>query len=186
MIENEFKIMLSEAQYNAIHELYEWDTETEQVNSYYDTADFICGKRHITVRVRSVSGKFLLQMKLPAEQVGNGAVSRIELERQLDGIPETISGDRLKALGGAELPDVSLLGTLTTFRSVKLLQGVEIDLDRSSYFGKTDHELEIEYTDQHAAEELLSEIASKIRLDTETPAIGKIRRFLSEYKKQNS
>ena len=32
MIENEFKIMLSKEQYDAIHTLYSWDTEVEQVN----------------------------------------------------------------------------------------------------------------------------------------------------------
>lgn len=37
MIENEFKIMLSKEQYDAIHTLYSWDSDVEQVNWYYDS-----------------------------------------------------------------------------------------------------------------------------------------------------
>lgn len=183
MIENEFKIMLTEEQYNAIHSMFDWDSEKDQVNSYYDSPEMECSNRHITVRVRSVSGKFLLQMKLPATGTDNGAVSRVELEKQLESIPEIIYGEVLKELSGAELHDVRYLGTLSTFRSVKEFPGAEIDLDRSEYFGRTDYELEIEYTDEAAAEAILSDITAKIPLDRSTPVTGKIRRFLSEYKK---
>lgn len=186
MIENEFKIMLTEAQYNAIHAMYSWDSEKQQVNSYYDSADLECSARHITVRVRSVSGRYYLQMKLPAEQVGNGAVSRIELEQQLDSIPQSLNSETLKKLSGAELPEVNLLGTLTTFRSVKKVPGAEIDLDRSDYFGKTDYELEVEYTDESAAEAIIAQITSSVPLDRNAPVTGKIRRFLAEYQNNNA
>ena len=183
MIENEFKIMLSETQYNAILTSYDWDSGKEQVNSYYDDEKMTCSSRHITVRVRSIAGKYLLQMKMPAEQTGNGAVSRIELEQEIDGIPEILSGSTLSDLSGVELPEVRLLGTLTTFRSVKRFPGVEIDLDRSSYFGRVDYELEVEYTDEAAAEAVLAEINSIVPLDRNVPVTGKIRRFLAEYQK---
>lgn len=186
MIENEFKIMLTKEQYEAVYGLYSWDSEMDQVNSYYDDEKLTCSNAHVTVRVRSVGGRYLLQMKLPAEQSGNGAVSRIELEQELNGIPETLSGGILKSLSGVDLPDVNLLGTLTTFRSVKHFPGVEIDLDRSSYFGRTDYELEIEYTDEAAAEDLLSEITAKVQIDRSAPVTGKIRRFLAEYKKRSA
>ena len=187
MIENEFKIMLTQAQYNAIRSLYSWDSEKEQINSYYDSPDLKCSDMHITVRVRSVSGKYLLQLKLPADlNEDNGALSRIELEKQLEKIPPVLSGSELKELCGAELPDVDLLGTLTTMRSVKHFPGAEIDLDRSEYFGKTDYELEVEYTDKAAAERILAEIAAAVSIDRNAPVTGKIRRFLEEYKKSNA
>ena len=186
MIENEFKIMLTEQQYSAIRAMYEWDSEKLQVNSYYDDPELTCSGRHITVRVRSVSGRYFLQMKLPAEDSDNGAVSRVELEQELSGIPAEITSRELEKLSGVSLPDVRLLGTLSTFRSVKRFPGAEIDLDRSEYFGRTDHELEVEYTDEAAAEALLAEISAKVPLDRNAPVTGKIRRFLSEYKKNNA
>ena len=186
MIENEFKIMLTEEQYNAIHAMYEWDSEKRQVNSYYDDPELTCSERHITVRVREVTGRFFLQMKLPAAASDNGAVSRVELEQEISAIPAEIPSAELKNLSGESLPDVKLLGALCTFRSVKRFPGAEIDLDRSEYFGRTDFELEVEYTDESAAEAILAKISAKVHLDRNAPVTGKIRRFLAEYKKNNA
>ena len=139
MIENEFKIMLSKEQYDAIHTLYSWDSEVEQVNWYYDSESGELSGRHITCRVRTLGGRFYLQVKLPAHENSSGAVSRIELERELTSIPEFISGQELSEFSGAAgLPDVKLLGSLSTYRSVKRFDGAEIDLDKSEYFGRTD------------------------------------------------
>ena len=190
MTENEFKIMLTESQYNAVHSLYAWDSAIEQVNHYYDTKELYYSDNHITVRVRTVLGKYLLQMKLPtdcgsaevesAEKIA--AVSRKELERELDEIPEVISGSVLSEMSGiGGLPDARLLGRLSTIRSVKRFDGGEIDLDKSVYFGRTDHELEVEFTDEAAARKVLSDIEGHVALDTSAPVTGKIRRFLREY-----
>ncbi len=182
MVENEFKIMLTEAQYNTIHGLYSWDKEVRQVNSYYDSGDLRLSGRRITCRVRAVEGKFLLQMKLPAGELNNGAVSRIELEKPVEKLPLEIPGSLLTEMSGAEnLPDVKLLGDLTTFRSIKKLPGAEIDLDKSEYFGRIDYELEIEYSDEAAAKALLSEISALVDINSAAPVTGKIRRFLEEY-----
>ena len=86
--------------------------------------------------------------------------------------------------GAEELPDAELLGTLSTFRSIKRFSGAEIDLDRSEYFGKTDFELEIEYTNEAAAKKLLAEISAGVNIDRIAPVTGKIRRFLAEYMRQ--
>lgn len=104
MIENEFKIMLTEAQYNAIRAMYEWDSEKQQVNSYYDDPELTCSERHITVRVREVTGRYFLQMKLPAAASDNGAVSRVELEQEISAIPAEIPSAELKNLSGESLP----------------------------------------------------------------------------------
>ena len=94
-----------------------------------------------------------MQVKLPAHENSSGAVSRIELERELTSIPEFISGQELSEFSGAAgLPDVKLLGSLSTYRSVKRFDGAEIDLDKSEYFGRTDFELEVEYTDEASAQ----------------------------------
>ena len=126
------------------------------------------------------------QERLPAEQSGNGAVSRIELEQKISGLPQKLEPETLKSLSGAELPELTLLGTLSTFRSVKKFPGAEIDLDRSEYFGVIDYELEVEYTDEAAAEAILAKIGQKVRIDRSAPVTGKIRRFLQEYQKNNA
>lgn len=84
-----------------IHTFYSWDTEVEQVNWYYDSESGELSGRHITCRVRTLGGRFYLQVKLPAHENSSGAVSRIELERELTSIPEFISGQELSEFSGA-------------------------------------------------------------------------------------
>lgn len=184
MIENEFKVMLTEEQYRKIHSMFAWNREAEQTNYYFDTADLSLVNAHITCRVRQTDGKHLLQMKLP-----NGAdYSRIELEKELgDTLPEVFSGEQLSALCGKEdMPDVRLIGELKTLRSVKKYgEAAEIDLDKSTYFGKTDYELEIEFTDEATARALLAEIITKAGLAPKGDVcLGKVHRFIAGYKKQ--
>lgn len=174
--------MLTEAQYEKLRSSREFST-VEQVNYYYDTGDLEMSARHVTVRVRELEGKFYLQMKLPTEK----ALSRVELSRELEALPETLSGELLNSLAEGEYPDVKKLGSLKTTRSVWEFDGGEIDLDKSEYFGKTDYEVEIEFTNEQNARKVLGEITEllEIRPSAEVCA-GKIRRFLEAYKETNS
>lgn len=182
MIENEFKLMLSKEQYEKLLGLYDFEMIV-QTNHYYDTSGLEMSERHVTVRVRVLDEKFFLQMKLPAA----ASYSRVELSQELDGLPESIPGAVLSALSGVECPDVTRLGELTTTRSVYTFGGGELDLDRSEYFGKTDYEAEIEFTDENAARAFLGEISEKLGISRgEDVCAGKVRRFLEEYEKQRS
>lgn len=183
MIENEFKVMLNKNQYDNLAKSYKWDEGISQTNHYFDTENLELSARHITCRVREISGEFFLQLKLPT----GVNFSRVELEKKLDFLPEIIDGKMLETLAeNVDFPDVKKLGTLSTKRLVKRFDGAEIDLDESRYFGKTDYEIEIEFTDENAARKLLEnvrnligEIASESEICT-----GKIRRFLEEFQRQ--
>lgn len=181
MIENEFKLMLTEEQYNEIILMFSWDSEVIQTNYYYDTDGLALSEQHITCRVREISGEYYLQMKLPADKL----YSRVELEKRLSTLPQTLSGEELTKLSDRDgLPEVKKLGGLTTVRSIKRFDGAEIDLDRSTYFGKTDYELEIEFTDEQAARSLLSQITERLGISTNGDVCtGKAGRFLAEYLK---
>lgn len=180
MIENEFKIMLTKEQYEGLLSKYDFTTVT-QVNHYYDTDKLEMSARHITVRVRELDDKFFLQMKLPTCT----DFSRVELSRELDGIPDELSGELLKSLSNEDFPALKRLGSLSTTRNIRKFNGGEIDLDRSEYFGKTDHEVEIEFTDERAARAVLNEITKTLGIKPDSNVCtGKIRRFLEEYQKQ--
>lgn len=183
MIENEFKIMLTAEQYEKLLSEYEWDKTVVQTNHYYDSADLLLSELHITCRVREIDGGFFLQMKFP----GAAEFSREELEKPLDALPEAFRADELISPRGQPLTDVRRLGSLTTTRCVKRFEGAELDLDKSEYFGKTDFELEIEFTDESKARSLLSEITKTLDITSGSEVCaGKIRRFLAEYERQLS
>ena len=186
MIENEFKIMLSVEQYEKLLAMYEWDEVIPQTNHYYDNEDMLLGELHITCRVREIEGKYFLQMKFPAAV----EYSRVELEKPLDSLPEVINADELlrpHPHNTDVLPNVKRLGALRTTRNIHRFEGGEIDLDKSEYFGKTDYEIEIEFTDENNARKVLDEIKEKLDIKPNSLVCeGKIRRFLNEYKKSVS
>lgn len=179
MIENEFKLMLTKQQYDKILSLYEWDKVIDQTNIYYDTKELTLSSMRITCRVRKSGGGFRLQMKLPA----GADFSRVEVEQVLECAPDTLPGDMLTRLSGTEgLPDVFMLGELSTTRRVRFFDGAEIDLDESSYFGRTDYEVEVEFTDEQLARRLVSELKQAAGITSAADVCeGKIRRFLREY-----
>lgn len=181
MIENEFKIMLDLEQYEKLLSMYKWDEVISQTNHYYDSESFLLSELHITCRVREIEGKYFLQMKFP----GAAEYSRLEFEKPLDSLPDEIDADepfRPHPHGHPMLPTVKRLGSLKTTRNVHRFEGGEIDLDRSEYFGKTDYELEIEFTDENAARKVLAEITEKLLIKPNSEVCeGKIRRFLKEY-----
>ena len=180
MFEKEFKVMLTEEQYEKLRAAYVWDEEFLQINHYYDTPDLRLAGEHITCRVREIAGEFFLQLKLPTHR----DFIRVEQFKQLDGVPETVSAEQLKELTALELPQVKLLGKLATTRSVKQFDGAEIDLDKSEYFGITDYEAEIEFTDEAKARQLLGEITETLGITPNSDVCtGKVRRFMQEYKK---
>lgn len=188
MVENEFKLMLTEQQYRLIRAEFAWDKVIVQTNHYYDTEELLLTPRHITCRVRELSGENLLQIKMP-----NGAdYSRIELEKRIGGsVPEQLNAVQLNELAGEytenSLPDVMRLGSLTTERCIKHFDGAEIDLDKSTYFAVTDFELEIEFTDEKLARKLLEEIKTTAGITQSVDVCsGKIHRFLSVYKQKQS
>lgn len=183
MIENEFKIMLSEEQYKQLLDGFAWDETILQTNHYFDTDDLSLSAQRITVRVREIDGEFYLQMKLPTDK----EFSRIEIEQKVDGLFENIWGPALSAFSGVDgLPSVKRIGKLFTKRLVKRFDGAELDLDMSEYFTKRDYEAEIEFTDESKARELLGKIRDMIGENgTNEVCKGKIRRFLDEYRNTN-
>ena len=187
MIENEFKLMLTKEQYEKIFSAFScdgtWDKEILQTNHYFDTDDLELSACRITVRVREIDGEYFLQMKLPTDR----EFSRIEIEQKLPGLPENIWGPALSAFSGVDgLPSVKRLGKLFTKRSVKLFNGAELDLDMSEYFDKRDYEVEIEFTDEEKARELLEKIRGIIGESSgQVVCKGKIHRFLDEFRERS-
>lgn len=179
MIENEFKIMLTKEQYEKLLTLYKWDKVIDQTNHYYDNDDLALSALHITVRVREINGKFFLQEKLP----GAAEYSRVELEKPLEFLPDVMGVSDLPGAPSQSISGIKRLGQLKTTRNVHRFEGGEIDLDKSEYFGKTDYEIEIEFTDEKSARKVLDDIKKKLDIKPNSEiCAGKIRRFLEEYK----
>lgn len=175
MLETELKCMLSEDKYKELEQMFEWDRVKEQVNSYYTDPKNTLKRNGITLRVRTKDGSNKIQVKTHKNSDSALQICE-EAEFETDGIPESFTADEVKKMTGFEVP-ATLLGSLTTLRhSLFYADGVEICLDKNDYLGKTDYEIEVEYTEAIPPE--LMERLALAGVSFEAAAVGKCTRFM--------
>ena len=139
MIEREIKIMLTEEEYTTLARVMcRHKTANTQTNYYFDTDDLSMNRKGITCRIRHKNGLYKATVK---KHNADGAECSIEND-----ICEKTEFDPtvFNALG------LRFQGELVTER-LKLCDDVfcNAELDRNTYLGKTDFELEIEYSEAY-------------------------------------
>lgn len=169
--------MLSKEEYDRIKAVYEWDSEINQVNYYYDTADFYLRRNDITFRIREIDGTYRLQIKYQDTSDSQYA-SKVEVEYPIEGVKKHFSIlECPKYLSKIEInSDLILLGSLKTNRWIKKLDITKICLDYNQYLDKEDFELELEFKDDNTTAQ---EIISTFKI-VPVKGQGKYRRFLKD------
>ncbi len=134
MNEFEQKIMLTEAEYDRMLEvLGSMSRPSTQINHYYDTEDLSMNTQNVTCRVRVKNGKYQATMKV---HIPDSDCS-VEIDMPT---PCSIDDNVFIAMG------LKYQGKLTTDRSIIFQNGeFELALDKNTYLGVVDYELEIEH-----------------------------------------
>jgi uncharacterized protein YjbK len=181
MTETEIKSIIDEETYKKAENSFKWDSVKEQTNNYYTDRDGILRGKHIMVRVRVVDGVSKIQVKL---HKNNNSPIQIceETEFDIEGVPEVIDAETAKRITGTETGELYRMGSATTKRHSLKHNGSELCLDKTTYFGKTDYEVEVEYEEKMSAD-LLMKLTS-LGVGFNKKSVGKFSRFLSEYEKQ--
>lgn len=135
MIEYEYKLMLSEKEYNYIINAFDTNIDTIiQMNHYYDTAIFDMYKKGITCRIREIGDYMCATMKCHLDSVVGGSEERSFSVYRVSEVMDFFGFHLRKQ------------GCLLTERStIKIPLEVLATLDKNTYLGKEDYELEIEY-----------------------------------------
>ena len=133
--ECEKKVLLSKDEYRRVYGLFfEGQTPEKQSNSYYDTEDRAFQKKNVTVRIREKNGRYLGTVKTHSTDDPDCSVEDFFFIHE---IPMSF-----------DYEDTSLVhqGDLVTERlETKLDDQTFLVLDRNTYLGETDYELELEY-----------------------------------------
>ena len=154
MLEFEKKIILTQKEYKAIVALIGMNaTAKTQVNYYFDTDDFDMNEKNITFRARKKDGKYLYTIKDHSLRIPNcsreiNVAEKTELDPTIFGV-----------LG------LQCQGKLVTHRIVVYkASGYEMVVDRNTYLGCCDYELEVEYKegDEQTAQKLLQDVAEML------------------------
>ena len=142
MVEYEKKLLLSEKEYEALLRYFcPLDPPVRQVNYYFDTAKLSMNRKGITCRIREKDGKLCAIRK---EHKRNACDRSLEL-------PIPIKNGLEK--NGFTDAGLILYGSLTTERTALVYwHNYRMVVDRNTYCGYTDYELEIEYDEGYEPE----------------------------------
>lgn len=174
MIEKEIKVLLNESEYNMLCELFKPDMVVVQRNNYY--MNKISSALNTSIRIREIGDKLLLQVKVPVKTEGALTIKK-EYEAEMNDIPETICGDTLFDLTQIEFGEVKYMGRLVTERKMfHPDETIEICMDKNDYLGKTDYEMEIEYTGDYPHE--IVELIKSRGISCDKSPKGKYSRFM--------
>lgn len=176
MLETELKALLTEKQYQTLLTMFDYSKKVTQTNSYYISPDNALKAHGITFRIRTIGNAHTVQIKKHIKNQAGLQISE-ESEFKIDDIPSEFSEDEVYLYTGLKTT-ASLIGELTTLRmSCMFCDGVEICLDKSTYLGKTDYEIEIEYT--IPVPDKLTDKLCEIGITFNLSTPGKYSRFLS-------
>lgn len=181
--EYEAKTLLSSSDFSKLLHFLHMHNEVAvtQHNHYFETPDFLLRSAGSALRIREKNGASVLTLKQPTKDGGlletHQSLSEKEKELALskDSLP---SGEILNQLQtiNVVMSHVEHLGTLTTERiEIPYLNG-SICLDKSSYLGEIDYEVEYEGTSIEHANCTLAKLLEEVNIpQVETP--NKVARF---------
>lgn len=135
MFEFETKILLTQKEYQILCRELPVKEPVLQINYYYDTPELKMNSAGVTCRIRKKNGRCTATVKTHCAG---------EKERSAERTKEVRDECDVSAFSGMGM---ILHGSLHTQRtSVDQYPGIKIELDKNTYLGITDYELEIEYT----------------------------------------
>lgn len=173
MVEFEKKCILTKMEYEKLCSVYSKCKEYTQINYYYDTDDGAYNKKGITCRIRKKGNRY------------KATIKNHNIDKSFCSVEKSVSAkdkfdDKLfKDLG------VTLQGDLTTERKeIDTGYGVTIFLDKNTYIGTIDYELEIEFpaNKESLCNDTLSSIAMNLGPKVELVPVNKFSKEQTSYK----
>ena len=180
-VEQEFKTLLPAAKAEQILTQIQFQPPFTQTNRYFDTADHQLKAHHFGLRTRQFVDHAEQTLKVP-----------VGPDRKLMEYTDAIKGIDLVAGGAVEaqlnannidFADLQLIGQATTTRYLAPHPAGLLTLDHTTYVnGHDDWELEMEYTDIHAAQAFWQQLATDFAI-TLLPPENKIQRAIDNVNK---
>ena len=190
-IEIEAKVLITKPEYEKIVKKYKGEEakEFDQINYYIDTKNFDLKKVGIGLRIRLLNGVYNLTLKVPMGEgilEKNSIVSKKEYEDLLNNkhFPENDVSEFIRMLG-YKTEDLLIVTSLETHRyDVNYGEdGSILSIDKNTYNGVTDYELEMGGTSLLKAKTLLQKICNENGVEYEDNPRSKQTRALESLTK---
>lgn len=196
MVENEFKIMISDLQYFKLlsEAKQQGGCSSLQTNYYFDNSDLLLSKCNTTLRIRVKNNDYNLTIKQHFQALSdvkrsnetNIRITKDEAYKIINGeapinglLPANISVMNTSI----NLLDLKLIGRLETLRTAYAPKdfNIVIELDKNNYCNKCDYEIECEVKSELEEESARSFFQSK-GITATNEIEGKYYRFIKALK----
>ncbi|NMD71510.1 CYTH domain-containing protein [Bacillus sp. DNRA2] len=184
-IEIEYKNLLTKLEYEALLNHFKIETHQikQQINHYFDTAEFALKNLRSALRIREKEGCYELTLKQPAE-VGlletNQSLTKDDAENMFNNarFPEGAVKVALETVG-VDIESIEFFGTLTTLRAELEYMGGLLVFDSSRYLNAEDFELEYEVTDPGEGKAVFRQLLETMNIPLRKTD-NKIQRFYNQ------
>ncbi|WP_203332430.1 CYTH domain-containing protein [Planococcus beigongshangi] len=183
-LEIEFKNLLTKEEYHRLSAFFGYtaDDAKEQINYYFDTADFLLRQQKSALRIRKKKDGFECTLKTPAE-TGYYEITDQLTRKQAEELIELRSFEApevaaaLKEMGILSR-QLELLGNLTTHRIEFPYENGLLVFDHSEYLDMEDFEMEYEVTDYAEGKKKFTSLLQDHGIPVR-PTDKKIARFMT-------
>lgn len=179
-IEIEAKALVNKEEYSRLAKLFPTATRYLQTNYYIDSADRVLAKAGIALRIREKAGQFELTLKTPLSQglLEKSVPITMNEFGALRDFNEFPKNDlrRFLTMLDFNVDDLKILASLTTDRIDVEYEGGLLSIDRNSYGGKVDFEVEFEYNNMEGAKKILGEFLKSNGIDVPFSKVSKTAR----------
>ncbi|WP_251519414.1 MULTISPECIES: CYTH domain-containing protein [Staphylococcus] len=187
--EIEFKQLLTNKEYESFYNTYfQGEQPFKQTNFYIDTPDFQLMSKLCALRIRVKDSQYEMTLKTPSEVGLMEYNEPTDIKPQID---DQVSATQLPHSIREQLDQLQInqdnlviLGSLTTERLERPLEENLIVLDKSTYLGYEDYELEFEVTDYDKGLEQFKSILDQFDIEHVDPD-NKVKRFFDRKQKLN-
>ena len=181
-IEIEAKALVGKSEYEKLVRLFPQVPRFLQTNYYIDTDNRDLAKSGIALRIRENAGNLELTLKTPLSQ------GRLEKSvpitfndfaafRDFGQFPKN-DLRRFLTMLDFDVDKLKILTSLSTERLEFEYEGGRLCIDKNTYSGQTDYEVELEYNNLAGAEKLLHEFLDGHEVPYEDSEITKVQRAM--------
>ena len=181
-IEIEAKALLNPEDYRKLIKQFPSSPRYIQTNYYIDSDSLTLAASGIALRIREKAGAFELTLKTPLSQGLLEKSVPITMNEfcALRDFNEFPKCDLLRFLTmlDFDVADLKILTSLSTERMDVEYEGGLLSIDRNSYSGKVDYEVEFEFNNLAGAEKILGELLEKNDIQYSFSKVSKTRRAM--------
>lgn len=185
-IEIEAKALISKKDYEKLALKYMKFGVYTQTNHYIDSADWLLSKEKLALRIREKGNRFEMTLKVPLSQglLEKNCVWTRETFKEFRDNKEFPDGDIKKMLMmlGIDTSKLGIQTSLVTDRIDVPYENGKLSIDKNSYSGLVDYEVELEHNNEGDAEKFLAQFLNENEVEFTPNKKSKTVRAMEAFK----